>query len=139
MISYSISNPEIKSCHDNSEKNFMINTRFPHIFWQHWLHVNSSKIHDFFPSHFRIHHHHVKSREKSMESSSSIFLLILVQVVGILAKTENGREIIYSVVSGTAHLPCNITPPQGNLFTMVENCLKSLILPTTLKYLNFHA
>ena len=55
-----------------------------------------------------------------MESSSSIFLLILVQVVGILAKTENGREIIYSVVSGTAHLPCNITPPQGNLLTMIE-------------------
>ena len=74
-----------------------------------------------------------------MESSSSIFILILVQVVGILAKTENGREIIYSVVSGTAHLPCNITPPQGNLFTMVENGLKSLILPTTLKYLNFYA
>ena len=40
--------------------------------------------------------------------------LLLFQIVGIWAKLENGREIIYSVVSGTAHLPCNITPPQGN-------------------------
>ena len=73
-----------------------------------------------------------------MESSSSIFLLILVQVVGILAKTENGREIIYSVVSGTAHLPCNITPPQGNLFTMVENGLKVSFYQLHFD-LNFHA
>lgn len=27
---------------------------------------------------------------------------------------EEGSKIIYSVVSGSAHLPCNITPPQGS-------------------------
>ena len=31
-----------------------------------------------------------------------------------LANSETNSEIIYSVVSGSAHLPCNVSPPQGS-------------------------
>ncbi len=47
----------------------------------------------------------------------SLLVLLLIGLLG-LAHTQELQEetkVIYSVVSGSAHLPCNMTPPEKGL------------------------
>ena len=113
MRSYSISNQVMKSRMSWQPKNSIPTHILQNIDCVsiHWTDI----IHDIFSLFSEVHH--VRSQLIDRWKMQANFLLLLVQILGISAKLENGREIIYSVVSGSAHLPCNITPPQGKFRT----------------------